>query len=89
MRFLPIRIFAKLFLVDVSSIDRRDTEREYQSIERVDSLVKAFMNSAIHRQTMENIDKAVRQSPSPYLSMESDNEGPHIFRVMITLIGYL
>jgi hypothetical protein len=77
-----------LLVVDVSSIDRRDLERQYESTKRVESLVEAFKNSQIHQQTLHNISEAitgnnVRKSKNG----NAYSSGPSYLRVLLTLVG--
>lgn len=74
--------------VDVCSVDRRDKERENESIKRVASLVEAFKNSSLHRKTVENI-KAATSRP---VSASSNSgfkklKGPSYPRVLLTLLS--
>lgn len=74
--------------VDVASIDRRDIEREYESTKRVDSLVEAFTNSAMHRQTLQDITAAMSNTQSAkYYNGFTRSSGPSYSRVLFTLIG--
>lgn len=74
--------------VDVASVDRRDKQRETESIERVESLVAAFKNSAIHLETIDQISSMVAKlfSASSYNGF-SKQKGPSIWRVYKTLLG--
>ncbi|XP_045159980.2 ATP-binding cassette sub-family G member 5-like [Mercenaria mercenaria] len=74
--------------VDVSSIDRRDLERQYESTKRVGSLVEAFQNSSIYHQTLNSITEATNtlDVPLSYKGLTKPS-GPSFARVLFTLVG--
>ncbi|XP_053377061.1 ATP-binding cassette sub-family G member 5-like [Mercenaria mercenaria] len=74
--------------VDVASIDRRDKEKERESMERVASLVEAFQNSSLHLTSVQNIKAACSRpvSASSYNGFKKQR-GPSYLRVLLTLLG--
>ncbi|KAH3859053.1 ATP-binding cassette sub-family G member 5-like [Dreissena polymorpha] len=71
--------------VDVASIDRRDIEKERESLERVASLVQAFKSSPTHLQTIKDIHADLKEGPT-CIEGDARDPGPSYFRVVGTIL---
>lgn len=70
--------------VDVASVDRRNKEKEEESLKRVGSLVEAFKNSNLHMNTVKEI--TANRHRLPTRGDEKKESGPGIIRVFITIL---
>ncbi|KAJ8308060.1 hypothetical protein KUTeg_012934 [Tegillarca granosa] len=74
--------------VDLASIDRRNNDSEFQTLQRVHSLVEKFYASSIHSETA---DKVLEATMAPTTSRTMVRfyrpRPPNVFRVINALIG--
>lgn len=85
IRFIVLIIF---LVVDLASIDRRNNDSEFQTLQRVHSLVEKFYASSVHS---EIADKVLEATMAPTTSRTMVRfyrpRPPNVFRVIKALIG--
>ena len=79
----------KYIAVDLASIDRRNHERELETLSKVQKLVQAFSNSTVNEENLRSIEEeTMRHSTRRTMLFFYKPQPPNIFRVMVCLIGY-
>lgn len=73
--------------VDVASIDRRDPQRERDSVQRVNSLVHAYKNSSIHIETNKAILVETSRPSHTVFIDQGTKRGPSYARVFLTILS--
>ncbi|VDI50556.1 ATP-binding cassette sub-family G member 5-like isoform X1 [Mytilus galloprovincialis] len=74
--------------VDLASIDRRNHEREIETMSKVQKLVQAFSNSSINDENIHNIEEeTMRHSTRRTMLFFFKPQPPSLMRVLYCLIG--